>query len=102
MVVYVVEVDVGHADAIVRERERLFSRLSSIQGIVPRPSLGNFLLCDISGGKATQVFQGLARRGIFVRYFNVPRLRDSLRISVGKPEHTDALVEALGEIFKEL
>ena len=91
-----------NVDAIVRERERLFSRLTLIQGIVPRPSLGNFLLCDVSGGKATQVFQGLARRGIFVRYFDTPRLRDSLRISVGKLEHTDALVEALEEIFKEL
>jgi len=91
-----------NVDAIVQERERLFSKLTSIQGIAPWPSLGNFLLCDISGGKATQVFQGLARRGIFVRYFNAPRLRDSLRISVGKPEDTDALVEALEEVFKEL
>jgi histidinol-phosphate aminotransferase len=90
-----------NVDAIVRERERLFSKLTAIKGIAPRPSLGNFLLCHISGGKAAQVFQGLARRGIFVRYFNAPRLRDSLRVSVGKPEHTDALVEALEEIFKE-
>ena len=91
-----------NVDAIVQERERLFSMLTLIPGIAPRPSLGNFLLCNISNGKATQVFQGLARRGIFVRYFNAPRLRDSLRISVGKQEHTDALVEALEAIFKEL
>jgi histidinol-phosphate aminotransferase len=91
-----------NVDALIQERERLFSRLALIRGIVPRPSLGNFLLCDVSGGKATQVFQGLARRGIFVRYFDTPRLRDSLRISVGKPEHTDALVAALEEIFREL
>ena len=89
-------------DALVQERDRLFSRLALVQGISPRPSLGNFLLCDISGGKATQVFQGLARRGIFVRYFDTPRLKDSLRISIGKPEHTDALVEALKETFGEL
>ena len=91
-----------NVEAIVQERERLFSRLALIQGMTPRPSLGNFILCDVAGGKATQVFQGLARRGIFVRYFNAPRLKNSLRISVGKPEHTDALVEALEEIFKEL
>ncbi|MFH1560091.1 MAG: histidinol-phosphate transaminase [Chloroflexota bacterium] len=89
-------------DALIQERERLFSRLTLIPGIVPRPSLGNFLLCDISEGRATQVFQGLARRGIFVRYFDTPRLRDTLRITVGKPEHTDALVVALEETFKEL
>ena len=89
-------------DALVQERDRLFSRLALIQGIIPRPSLGNFLLCDISQGRATQVFQALARRGIFVRYFDTPRLRDSLRISIGKPEHTEALVAALEEIFQEL
>jgi histidinol-phosphate aminotransferase len=98
--------DVAHLrhniDTMILERERLFSKLALIQGISPRPSQGNFLLCDISGGKATQVFHGLARRGIFVRYFNTPRLRDSLRISVGKPEHTDALVVALEEIFEEM
>jgi histidinol-phosphate aminotransferase len=88
--------------AIIQERERLFSKLTLIDGITPLPSVANFLLCDVSGGMATQVFQGLARRGIFVRYFNVPRLKNSLRISVGKPEHTDAVVEALDEIFKEL
>ena len=82
-----------NVNAVVQERERLFSMLTHIQGIDPRPSQGNFLLCSIADGKATQVFQALARRGIFVRYFNAPRLRDSLRISVGRPEHTDAFQE---------
>ena len=91
-----------NVNAVVQERARLFSMLARIHGIDPRPSQGNFLLCNIADGKATQVFQALARRGIFVRYFNAPRLRDSLRISVGRPEHTDALVEALEEIFQEL
>ncbi|MBI4282376.1 MAG: histidinol-phosphate transaminase [Chloroflexi bacterium] len=88
--------------ALVQERERLFARLSLIPGIVPRPSQGNFLLCHVSGGRAIPIFQGLARRGIFVRYFDTSRLRDTLRITVGKPEHTDALLAALEEIFKEL
>ncbi|MDA0988350.1 MAG: histidinol-phosphate transaminase [Chloroflexi bacterium] len=91
-----------NVEAIVQERERLFTRLSLMRGIAPRPSLGNFLLCDIANGKALPVFRGLAQKGIFVRYFNVPRLKNSLRISIGKPEHTDALVEALEQIFKEL
>jgi len=33
-----------------------------------------------------------------VRYFNKPGLRDCLRISVGKPRDTDALMEALKEL----
>jgi len=32
-----------------------------------------------------------------VRYFDTPLLRNMLRISIGKPEHTDALIEALAK-----
>ena len=87
----------GNVAAIVEERERLFARLKDIPGIHPLPSSANFLLCEVDNGKALPVFQALARKGIFVRYFNAPRIRDSLRISVGRPEHTDALVNALEE-----
>ena len=90
-----------NVEAIVNERERLFARLSTIPGIRPRPSSANFLLCEIDNEKALPVFEALASRGIFVRYFNAPRLRDSLRISVGRPEHTDALVSALEEILSD-
>jgi histidinol-phosphate aminotransferase len=39
----------------------------------------------------------LARAGILIRYFNKPGLSDHIRISVGKPEHTDALLARLAE-----
>ncbi|GAI50134.1 unnamed protein product, partial [marine sediment metagenome] len=38
-----------------------------------------------------EIWRLLQKRGIFVRYFDSPRLRNYLRISVGKPEDTDAL-----------
>jgi histidinol-phosphate/aromatic aminotransferase/cobyric acid decarboxylase-like protein len=37
-----------------------------------------------------------------VRYFDTPLLRNSIRISVGKPEHTDALIRALRDIEEEI
>jgi len=40
----------------------------------------------------------LQKRGISVRYFDTPGLKDYLRISVGRPEDTDALVKALKEV----
>jgi len=42
-----------------------------------------------------EIKQGLEKKGIFIRHFDTPLLRNMLRISVGKPEHTDALIEAL-------
>jgi histidinol-phosphate aminotransferase len=33
--------------------------------------------------------------GILVRYFNKPGLSDHIRISVGRPQDTDAVLEAI-------
>ena len=47
---------------------------------------------------AREIWRQLQKKGIFVRYFDTPRLKDCLRMSVGKPEDTDALIEALKEV----
>jgi histidinol-phosphate aminotransferase len=49
-------------------------------------------------GDALKIKQDLERKGIFIRHFNTPILRNMLRISVGKPEHTDTLLKALKEV----
>jgi histidinol-phosphate aminotransferase len=51
----------------------------------------------VSRGDARKIKRGLDSKGIFVRHFDTPLLRNMLRISVGKPEHTDALIEALAK-----
>lgn len=88
----------GLVGEIVKERERLFGKLEALGWIKPYPSKANFILCAVLNGNARQVQQELERRGILVRHFDTPRLKDWLRISVGKPEDTDALIEALGAI----
>ena len=80
---------------IVRERGRLFGKLKELDWLKPYPSSGNFILCSLPEGKAKEVWQQLRKKGIFVRYFDTPLLKDCLRISVGKPEDTDTLIEAL-------
>ncbi len=84
---------------IITERERLFSKLRELAWLKPHPSSGNFILCSLPEGKAKEVWQKLRRKGIFVRYFDTSRLSDCLRISVGKPEDTNALVKALQEVI---
>ena len=83
---------------IVRERERLFALLEGIPGVTPLPSRGNYILCKLPQGRARQIFDRLAGRGIFLRMFGHERLRDCIRTSVGTPEQTDALVGALREL----
>jgi histidinol-phosphate aminotransferase len=83
---------------IVKERERLFDKLKELGWLKPYPTQANFILCSLPNGEAQDVWQQLRKRGIFVRYFEAPRLKDCLRISVGRPVDTDALVKALKEV----
>jgi len=94
--------DVGYLRSTVArilvERERLREGLGSTEFIHPYPSDANFLLCDVAGRSAADVQSHLARRAILVRRYASERLAKSLRISVGRPEHTDRVIEALGEL----
>ena len=87
-----------NVEKIVNERERMISLLESIPGVTPWPSAGNFVLCQLAPGRAVEVFEGLASRGIFLRNFASERLQDCFRIAVGTPEQTDAVIEAMREL----
>ena len=87
--------------AIVQERKRMVALLEGIQGIQVWPSQANFVLCRLPEGRGQDIFEGLCRRGIFLRYFNTPQLRDYVRASVGLPEETDQVVAALKELVGE-
>lgn len=88
--------------AIVQERERMRALLEGIPGVRPWPSQANFLLCELPEGAGQRVCAALERRGIFVRYFSHPRLKDFIRITAGLPEHTDVVVGALREVMQEV
>ena len=84
--------------AIVTERDRLFKELKKIEWLRPIPSVANFVLCQVLRGKAVELHRRLREKGILVRYFDQPLLEDYIRVSVGRPEDTDALVRTLHEI----
>jgi len=88
----------GTVKAIIAERGRLFEELEKIEWLKPIPSQANFILCSVLKGEAKELHQKLQDKGILVRYFDQPLLRNFIRISVGKPEHTDALIKSLREI----
>ncbi len=83
---------------IIAERARLFAGLQKISWLKVFPSKANFILCELLRGDAKNLRQKLQDKGILVRYFDQPRLKNFIRISVGKPEHTDALIKALKEL----
>jgi histidinol-phosphate aminotransferase len=96
--------------SIVEERERLFGKLKELGWLKPYASQANFILCSLSyrperpstviasevkQSLAREIWQGLRKKGIFVRYFDTRGLTNCLRITVGRPEDTDALIDAL-------
>jgi histidinol-phosphate aminotransferase len=97
------QISLEHADELKtvveqlkEERSRLFSALEEIPYLKPYPTQSNFILCQVRGRDASGLKTRLAKRyGIFIRYFNKPGLRDHIRISVGRPQDTDKLLEAL-------
>jgi histidinol-phosphate aminotransferase len=80
---------------IVAERERLTQLLREISYLRPFPSNANFVLCRVVQRDARQLKLALEQEGILIRYFDRPALRDYVRMSVGRPDQTDALIAAL-------
>ena len=94
--------------AILSERTRLTQRLGALPGLNVIPSSANFLLCRVASAepgraaaeeRALGLKNNLAARGILIRYFNKPGLRDCIRVSVGTPAQNDALLAALAELL---
>ena len=78
------------------ERERLFTALRELSFLQPYPTRANFILGRVVGRDAAELKTHLAQEhGILVRYFNKPGLSDHIRISVGRPQDTETLLNAL-------
>jgi histidinol-phosphate aminotransferase len=68
------------------------------RGFQVLPSETNFVLARVPGGSAGPLQKALKERHVLVRYFDLPVLRDALRITVGRPDENDALLAALDAI----
>lgn len=86
-----------HVRKIVEERERLFAHLQASGVLRPLPSQGNFLLCFVERGAPAELRAFLEARGIWLRWFSGSRLDRAVRISVGRPEDSDRILDALAE-----
>lgn len=80
-------------DNTKRELERL--------GFTATDSLANFLFVKTPriGGEA--LYRKLKEKGVLIRHFSAPRIRDYNRITVGTPEEMEILLCRIGEILNE-
>jgi histidinol-phosphate aminotransferase len=86
-----------NVEKIRAERSRLAAGLAEL-GFGVTPSEANFILAAVPGGDGAACYRNLKARGILVRWWNLPRLADKLRITVGTPAENDALLAALRDI----
>ena len=64
------------------------------------PSETNFVLARRPGENLGPLQRQLKEKGVLVRYFDTPSLRDALRVTVGTPEEVEMLLRALGQARK--
>ena len=88
------------ARAIVKERERVHGRLSSL-GLKVYPSAANFLFFAVPGeGKTAALSENLAANHIFVRDFSRNPALAGLRMTVGVCEENEKALAAIQEFLK--
>ena len=89
-----------NVEKIKKQRSEMTGQLHQL-GLDVSDSFANFVLADAKTADAKQIYEKLAQRNIYVRYFDLPGLRDKLRITVGTNEQNDMLIGALKDILTE-
>ncbi len=83
------------------ERARFIAAMAALgnYGIRPLPSAANFVLVLFEGAlSAEQAYRSLAERGYITRWLPGQGLPHGLRITIGAPDHMDALAAGLREL----
>ena len=64
-------------------------------------SQANFILAGCNDCNAAEIYEKLTGLNIYVRYWNLPRLENKLRITVGTKQQNDKLIAALKQILSQ-
>lgn len=82
---------------VITTRERTAAGLREM-GFGVYPSKSNFIFITHPKVPAKRLFAGLRERGILVRYFDLPRIDNCLRVSIGTDADMDAFLAAVEEL----
>ena len=84
---------------IVENRAYTVAQLDRL-GFETVPSQANFILTRCPGMDGGALYEALKARGVLVRHWNDPKIKDYLRVTIGSREQMDALLNTLKEILK--
>ncbi|MBQ2803884.1 MAG: aminotransferase class I/II-fold pyridoxal phosphate-dependent enzyme, partial [Lachnospiraceae bacterium] len=85
---------------IIDTRERVKEELAALCFTFP-DSKANFVYASHESVPAQENFQALREADIYVRYWNKPRINNSLRITIGTDAEMDALIAFLKKYLAE-
>lgn len=86
-------------DKVIATRERVRNELIKL-GFDVKKSATNFLFATHKNYSAKEIFEYLKSKKIFIRYFNIPRIDNHLRITIGKDEEMDKMLKELKAFIK--
>jgi histidinol-phosphate aminotransferase len=89
-----------NVEKVKRDRDILTEQLRALKFKVAKSS-ANFVLAESKNCKASDIYDKLLQRNIYVRFFDLPGLTNKLRITVGTSEQNDKLVLTLKEILSD-
>lgn len=85
---------------IINTRERVKVQLRELGFSFPE-SKANFVFASHESVPAEEIFKALREADIYVRYWNKPRINNSLRITIGTDAEMDALIAFLKKYLAE-
>lgn len=85
---------------IIATRERVQEELLNLGFTFPK-SDANFIFASHESVPAKELFHALREADIYVRYWDKPRINNSLRITVGTDEQMDVLLDFLKKYLKK-
>ncbi|MFC2155105.1 histidinol-phosphate transaminase [Acidobacteriota bacterium] len=84
---------------VVNERERVYNELKRIPFIHPFPSYANFILFRSKTMPAKDLFRALYDKGVVLRTFKTPELRNCLRVTLGTKTENGFFLRKLKEVM---
>ena len=85
---------------IQENRSYTVERLAAL-GFTTLPSKANFIFTRCPAMDGGTLYRELKRRGVLVRFWNKPELKDYVRVTIGSREQMDRFLDTVQTILKE-
>ena len=85
---------------IAATRERTTAELRKL-GFMVLDSVANFIFAKSDAISGADLYAGLKKKGVLVRYFGKEKIKDFVRITIGTDEQMDILLEKTKELLAE-